>query len=475
MINELEKDAADVKREKLLAYLRQRKKEIVSERLSRSWYVDPALLPPEMREKVARPAQYPPEDKPEKDWQWRYWLLLGGRGSGKTRAAAEYARYVIKQGVKSLFFIARTEADNRDTQVQGDSGILAVWDAKNDKDIKTGKVIGHPTYLKQSRQVVFPNGATIYLYSTNRPDRLRGPQSQFFWWDEYAAAMNLNEVWNNLMLTFRKNSPIGLRGVVSTTPRPLPSLKRLMENKKCVITRMTTYDNRANLAENFITDVIEPMEGTFLHKQEIQGIFKMALPGALWNPEQLDAIRVNSVDIEQLDRIVVAVDPAVTAEEKSNETGIIVAGSAGKRGYVLEDLSGVMKPSEWVNRAVEAYRRYKADYIVAEKNQGGDLISHAFNGVDEDVPLRLVTASRGKRARAEPVALLYEKGRVFHAGKATHFEEMETQMATWVPGEVGVNTNPSLDRVDAMVWALTYLLLKHHEDDSAHTAPAPVM
>lgn len=440
---------------RLKTELQKRKDEILFERQAKDWYSLPDDVPAELKSKVARDAQRPPPG------DWRYWLLLGGRGSGKTRAAAEYIRWCIKMGVKSIAFVARTEADVRDTCVLGDSGILNCWDEKNDRD-KNGKLIGAPLYKKQERKVVFPNGATIFLYSSNKPDRLRGPNISVFWCDEYAALLNFREVWSNLMFTFRKDSPIGLRGVVSTTPRPQPQLKTLMEDEKCKTTRMVTQDNADNLAPDFITDVVEPLKGSFLYEQEILGKFMMSLPGALWNPEQLDKLKVrkDSVNLKTLSRIVVAVDPAVSAEEDSNETGIVVVGkhSPTDRGYVIDDLSGVYSPNRWVNLAIKAYHDYQADAIIAERNNGGDLIRSAFKAADKTPNVITVWAARGKHTRAEPVAVLYDQNKIYHIGG---FPDLETQMSTWVPGEVGGDAIPELDRVDALVWGLTHLFLKH--------------
>lgn len=391
---------------------------------------------------------------------WSFWNICGGRGSGKTITAANYWRMRIKRdGVKDLCFIARTEADVRDTMVTGPSGILSVWHPQ-DKDAQ-GKVIGMPRYIQNQRRVEFPNGAVINLYSTNRPDMGRGGNFSGIWWDEFAASLNLTSCWNTFMATLRRPCKGGVRAVFSTTPRPIPRMRALQEDPNCVVTRMTSYENKDNLDPVFYNAVIKPMEGTALYRQEVLGETLIEIDGALWKYATIEKCRLpaGSIRKEDCSRIIVAIDPAVTAAEDSNETGIVVIGQQGaERAYVLEDVSGIYSPDAWANRAVHCYHKWKADLIIAEKNQGGDMVQSVIKSADKSVPVFLVHAARGKYSRAEPIAALYEQGRVFHVGI---FEELEGQQCSWVPGfTTGKHKNQSLDRVDALVWGITYSLLK---------------
>jgi phage terminase large subunit-like protein len=333
--------------------------------------------------------------------------------------------------------------------VEGDSGILAT--------APPGK---RPTYEPSKRKLTWPNGASALLFSAEEPERLRGPQCEAFWADEVAAWKYLRETWDQLMFGFRLGaSP---RGVATTTPKPLPLLRELLSMEGVVVTRGSTYENRDNLSPVFFQQIIARYEGSRLGRQELNAELLEDVEGALWSMGMIDALRRR--EHPKLTRIVVAIDPAVTSGADSDETGIVVAGlGEDGHGYVLEDLSGRWSPDTWAKKAVGAYRTQKADRIIGEANNGGDLVEVNIRTVDRSAAFKKVHASRGKRTRAEPVAALYEQGKVHHVGG---FAELEDQMSQWVPG-TGV---PSPDRMDALVWALTELMLQNAPTPFAFSA-----
>ena len=382
----------------------------------------------------ARPAQLaPPGD-------WRVWLILAGRGFGKTRSGAEWIRQQVENGrVGRIALVGATAADVRDTMIEGESGLLRVFP---DED--------RPRYEPSKRRVTFANGAIATTYSADEPDRLRGPNHDLAWADE-VAAWRYPEAWDQLMFGLRIGDRP--RAVATTTPRPTKLIRNLAERADCVVTRGSTYDNTANLSPAFLDEMRQRYEGTRLGRQELEAELLLDADGALWNRDMLDQAR--TVTVPNLRRIVVAIDPAATANADSDETGIVVAGVDDHgHGYVLEDRSMKGSPAEWASAAVTAHHVHKADRIVAEANQGGDMITHTLRTVDASAPVKLVHASRGKRTRAEPVAALYEQGRVHHAGT---FPELEDQLCTWTPD------GPSPDRLDALVWALTELMVGSRE------------
>jgi len=371
---------------------------------------------------------------------WTCWLIKAGRGWGKTRVGAEWARMVAESNPDArIALVGPTAADVRDVMIEGESGIRAIaapWAV--------------PVYEPSKRRLTWPNGAMAVAYSADEPDRLRGPQHTAAWCDE-AAAWRYTDAWDMLMMGLR----LGQRPqvVVTTTPKPVPLMRTIETTPGCIVTRGRTMDNAINLAPTFLTALMARYEGTRLGRQELEGEDLVDNPDALWARAGLDDRRVR--DVQELARVVVAIDPAVTSRDDSDETGIIVAGVGhDRRGYVLADLSGRYKPDEWARIAIGAYHEYKADRIVAEANQGGEMVQHVLRTVDTDVPLRLVHASRGKIARAEPVAALYEQGKVSHVGAHA---KLEDQLCTWQPGMA------SPDRMDALVWAVTELMLGRGE------------
>ena len=389
----------------------------------------------------ARPAQQPPAGS------WRVWLLLAGRGFGKTRTGAELVRArVAGWTARRLALVAPTAADARNVMVEGESGILAIsppWD--------------RPRYEPSKRRLTWPNGAIATLYSADEPERLRGPQHDATWCDELGS-WRYPEAWDMLMLGMRLGADP--RIVVTTTPRPTKLIRALIADPTAVVTRGSTYENRTNLAPAFLQQIIRKYEGTRLGRQELEAEILDDVPGALWTRGVIDASRACSAPT--LLRVVVAIDPAATSSEDADETGIIVAGRDGQgQGWVLADASGRYPPAEWAKTAIAAYRAHRADRVVAEVNNGGEMVEATLRVIDPNVSFAAVRASRGKLTRAEPVAALYEQGRVHHLGV---FPQLEDQMCGFVPADQG-DLGPRLagcspDRVDALVWALTDLLIE---------------
>lgn len=402
---------------------------------------------------LARPNQIEP------DGDWQTWLVLAGRGFGKTRCGAEWVREQIKGGAMRAHLIAPTASDARDVMVEGESGLLAVCWA-GDRTID-GQPLGRPSYEPSKRRLTWANGAVATLFSAEEPERLRGPQSEIIWADELAAWKYLRETWDMAMFGLRLGDRP--RTCITTTPKPLPLVKEIAKDARTVITRGSTFDNAGNLAPTFLRAIRDKYEGTRLGRQELNAEILDDLPGALWTRDAIDAGRVkNAPDMQ---RIVVAVDPSGTKGESDDgdEIGIVVAGKGvDGRAYVLADQTCKLSPDGWGRRAVDAYHgrwsptpdAFKADRIVAERNFGGAMVQHVIRTIDAKASYKEVTASRGKVARAEPVAALYEQGRVSHVGS---FPELEDQMCSIAPeGYVGEG---SPDRADALVWALTELML----------------
>lgn len=381
----------------------------------------------------ARPNQIAPEG------DWYIWLLMAGRGYGKTRTGGEWVKEREQNGARHIALVAETAADARDVMVEGESGLLRLY-PKADR----------PLYEPSKRRVTWPSGAVATLFNATEPDQLRGPQFDTAWTDEIAKWRYARETWD--MLQFGMRLGHDPRLVVTTTPRPIELVKAIVAGQegKVVVTRGKTSDNAANLAATFLERITARYAGTRLGRQELDAEILGDLPGALWSLASLDAYRLK--EAPKMGRIVVAVDPAVTNTETSDEHGIIVAGMSEQRGIVLEDASLSGSPMEWARRAVSLYRSWGADAIVVEVNQGGDMVSHTLRTIDPNVKIKEVRASRGKHVRAEPIAALYEQGRVAHVGSFPVLENQLTQMTT-----TGFEGDGSPDRVDALVWAMTEL------------------
>ena len=388
----------------------------------------------------ARPEQLPPPG------DWTVWLLLAGRGFGKTRVGAEWVRSGVSGAsplapgrYRRIALVAETAADARDVMVEGESGLLAT----HPPDFR-------PRYEPSKRRVTWPNGAITTLYNAVEPDQLRGPQHDAAWADELAKWRYAEATWDMLQFGLRLGEHP--RQVVTTTPKPIRLLKTIMASPNTVTTRGTTYDNRENLAPSFFSQVIQRYEGTRLGRQELDAEWLEDVPGALWQRAQIDALRL--AEAPELRRIVVAIDPAATSGEDADESGIVVAGlGTDGHGYVLDDRSRRGTPDAVCRTALAAYYRFEADRIVAEVNNGGEWIGTVLRQLDADVPYRALRATRGKVVRAEPVAALYEQGRVHHVGSHAALED---QMCAFTIDLDRGRASP--DRGDALVWALTALL-----------------
>ena len=389
----------------------------------------------------ARPSQLPPEG----DW-WGTWLAISGRGWGKTLAGSNWVNELAVASVCRIALIAPTAGDCRDILIEGATGVLA-----------SAPSWCQPTYEPSKRVVRWPNGSQAHAFSGEEPDRLRGMQFHWGWWDEACSTQNTEEVWNMYSMGARLGTRP--RTLITTTPRPSRFLNSLLarEGKDVVVVRGSTYENENNLAPGFIDAIKRRYEGTRIGRQEILGEVLNDTPGALWQLAWIDNNRAKVEPLFGLERVVVAIDPAVSTNEGSDQTGIIAAGIDGNgHAFVLEDASGRHAPHEWAARAIELYRKHSADRIVAEKNNGGDMVEATIRSIDPTVSFKAVTASRGKVVRAEPVSALYEQGRVHHVGT---FSQLEEQMCAFTSDFSRSTAGYSPDRVDALTWAITELLL----------------
>ena len=385
----------------------------------------------------ARQDQLPPPG------DWRIWALIAGRGAGKTRSAAEWVRIEVEAGRRRSIGIIGPTADTlRRDVVQGESGLLRIapsW--------------CQPVHEPSQRRIVWPNGAVAHLLSSEEPDRIRGVNLDCFWGDELTSWNAPEDCWNNLQFALRIPGPKGdaTAGVISTTPKRHKLLKAILADPATVVTRASTFDNAANLDPGTLDYLRRRYDGTTIGRQELFAELLDDAEGALWSREMLDEARVHT--FPQLKRIVIGVDPAGSSNRKSDETGIVACGlGLDGRGYVLADASGKYTPDGWARASVGLYNSLKADRIVAEKNYGGEMVEATIRSVDRYAPVRMVTATRGKAVRAEPISALYEQRRVSHVGVLPGLED---QMCGWDPAAAG----PSPDRVDALVWAMTDLML----------------
>jgi len=380
----------------------------------------------------ARPKQLPPSG------DWRVWLIRSGRGFGKTRTGAEWVRYRAEHGpYYPIALVGQTKADVRDTMVElGESSIL-----------KVSPPWFRPHFEASKRRLTWPNGMTATIFSGDEPDQLRGPQHGSAWVDEFAKFRYPKDTWDNLMLGLRLGADP--RALVTSTPRPIPIIKQLIADPYTVDVTGSTYDNAANLSPVFLDEVRRQYEGTRLGKQELYGEILEDNPGALWQRATLEACRVKVAP--ELTRIVVAIDPAATSGKDSDETGIVVCGKGSDgHGYVLDDLSLRATPDGWARAAIKAYHAFKADRIVVETNQGGEMVSHTLRTIEPTLPITQIHASRGKQVRAEPVAALFEQGKCHMVG---NLPDLEEQLCSWTIGDA------SPDRLDSMVYCLTDLLV----------------
>lgn len=392
----------------------------------------------------ARPGQLPPPG------DWGTWLVLAGRGFGKTRLGAEWVRAIAERdGSARIALIGGSLHDARSVMVEGESGVLAIaphW--------------LRPAWKPFLRQLHWPSGATATLFGAADPETLRGPQHSHVWADEIAKWHRGTQAWDNAMMGLRLGSRP--RALATTTPRPVALLCRLLEQRGTVVTRGRTLDNRA-LPAAFMEAMMRDYGGTRLGRQELDGELLMDPDGGLWTRDLLERCRIRSIGLAShldqplLSRVVIGVDPP--AGSSGDACGIIVAGiGADGRAYVIDDASIERPtPEQWARAVAHARHRWGADRIVAEANNGGDMVASVLRAAQVDLPVRLVHASRGKSARAEPVSALYEAGRVAHVGL---FQRLEDEMCGLLIGGSYAGPGRSPDRADALVWALTELMLK---------------
>ena len=392
----------------------------------------------------ARPDQIMPNG------DWDIWLILSGRGWGKTRTGAEAVREVVKDGTaRRIALVAETAADGRDVMVEGDSGILACHPEHE-----------RPLYEPSKRRLTWRNGAVATLFNATEPDQLRGPQFDFAWSDELAKWKYARETWDMLQFGLRLGSHP--RQIVTTTPRPIELVKAIMAGKEGEVhpTRGRTYDNAANLADTFLKKIELRYAGTRLGRQELDGDILGDLPNALWTQDGIDRHRLSKAP--PLGRVVIGIDPSVEdprdTDGEIDEAGIIGVGrgqndDGNPTAYVLEDASVKGPPNAWARAAVALYHKLNADAIVAEVNNGGEMVAMTIRTVDPNVRVIKVRASRGKHVRAEPISAIYEQGRAHHVGA---FPELESELTQFT--SVGYQGERSPNRADALVWAATELV-----------------
>ncbi len=392
---------------------------------------------------------------------WFVWLMLAGRGFGKTRAGSEfirgeveYAQTVLRKPIRCAL-VAPTAGDARDIMVEGDSGILSVCPPNN-----------MPKYESSKRKLTWKDGSIATMYSAEEAERLRGPQHHVAWADELAAWGDPQGTWDMLMFGMRlvRTKELGPQICVTTTPKPRPPLMAIIAAPTTVLTTGSTHENKANLAPTFFDAVISQYEGTRLGRQEIDGELMLDVMGALWNAKMIDDTRVQPDNVPPLIRLIVAIDPSVS-EDVGADTGIIAAGIASNgHVYIVEDQSMQGTPAEWARRAISTYNRLKADKIVAEVNNGGAMVKEVLRNIMPDQTLfsyKELHASRGKLVRAEPVSALYERGLVHHVGM---HKALEDQMVAYSPAKSG---KMLVDRMDALVWAVTELAVRDVQSASA--------
>ena len=417
----------------------------------------------------------PREDQVLPVGDWIKWLILAGRGAGKTRVGAETVLdWAVEHTGIRIHVVARTIGDCRGTLFEGESGILSCLPAKY-----------RDCFNRSLMELTLPGGVFIKGFGAEETSRLRGPQCHFAWADELASWRSkkvegqVEHAWDMLLMGLRlkPKSFAGVeedpRVVITTTPKPNRIIVDLLKDPSVHLTRASTYENRANLAKAFLDQILRKYEGTRLGRQELYAEVLEAMDGALWNMELLEELRVEKAP--PLKRIVVAIDPAATSEEESNETGIVAVGVADlvntlkigveeeiEHGYLLEDVSCREKPIGWARAAIALYKRLQADAIVAEINNGGEMVESTIHMVDANVKVIVVHATRGKSKRAEPVSALYEQRRFHHVVPADHpdkFRDLEEQQCNYTANdEYGLRGSP--DRMDALVWGATELMVQ---------------
>jgi phage terminase large subunit-like protein len=381
-----------------------------------------------------------PEQIPADDLSWSIWLYLAGRGAGKTRTAAEWIVWKALDNPKTRWaVIAPTFGDVRDTCAEGESGMINIIKQYDALDF----------YNRSTGDIRLKNGSRIKLFSADEPDRLRGPQHHGAWMEELAA-WRYPETYDQAQFGLRLGKHP--QTIITTTPRPIKLIRSLVarDDGSVRVVRGSTFDNATNLAPQALIELQLRYAGTRLGRQELYGEILEDTEGALWTRKMIDDARI--LTLPPMTRIVVAIDPAVTSGEDSDQTGITVSGrTPDGHYYVLESVGLRVSPDAWARRAIELYHKFKADRIVAEKNNGGDMIELLLKAVDPTVPVKLVTATRGKHVRAEPISSLYEQGRCHH-WQSADLAALEDQMVSWTP-----ESKESPDLLDSLVWGITEL------------------
>jgi phage terminase large subunit-like protein len=395
----------------------------------RAWQVFPGLLD------CAEPWRLRPK-----------WLLLGGRGAGKTRAGAEWVRGLVaghpdaaRTRLRRIALVGETFADARDVMVEGPAGILAAHSRRE-----------RPAWSPSLRKLTWPNGAVAHVFSAEDPDALRGPQFEAAWADELAKWRHAEAAWD--MLQFGLRLGAHPRQLITTTPRPIPLIQRLASDPRVAVSRARTQDNAENLAPAFLETVLAAYGGTRLGRQELDGEIIADRPDALWSRELIESCRASAHP--PLVRIVVAVDPAASSTRRADACGLVAAGrdASGTIHVLADETASGLAPEAWAARAIALYHRLEADCLVVETNQGGEMALAVLREVDASVPVRSVRAMRGKFLRAEPVSVLYARSRVRHIGV---FPALEDELCDF--GPTGLSSGRSPDRLDALVWAVTEL------------------
>ena len=378
---------------------------------------------------------------------WLTWLLIGGRGAGKTRAGAEWIRAqalglppFATEPVGRIALVGETEHDVREVMIEGVSGLLAIHDRRE-----------RPQWISSRKRLQWPNGAVAYAFSADDPESLRGPQFGCAWSDEMAKWRYAEAAFDMLQFGLRLGSQP--RQMITTTPRPTALLKKLMTDPATIVTHAPTRANAFNLAPTFLKNVMARYAGTRMGRQELDGEIVEERADALWSRGLIESCRVDAAP--DLQRIVVAIDPPVSSNKTADACGIVAAGLASDGCYyvIADDSISGAAPSVWAAKAIALWRRVEADALIAEVNQGGEMVKAVIQEVDSSVPVLSVRATRGKFVRAEPVATLYAQGRVKHAGL---FPALEDELCDFGPG--GLSSGRSPDRLDAMVWAISSLM-----------------
>ncbi len=390
--------------------------------------------------KIARENQKIPKG------DWFLWMILAGRGFGKTRTGAEAIMQLVDSGqYKNIGLIGKNLGETRGIMVEGQSGIMST-------SLSVDNVIFYPS----KRQILWKNKTKAFLIGADNYESMRGYQFDLIWIDEFAKFKNPKDIWDQILFTLRLGDDP--RCIMTTTPKPLKILLDLSKNSFTYLTKGSTFENKENLAAKFIETMKATYVNTHLGQQELFGEIVISNNNSLWKNEN---IQYKEIGNDSMKRIVIGVDPAVTSNENSDETGIIIAGIGhDEKIYIMDDLSGRYKASEWVKIVSKAYEQYGASRVVAEVNNGGDLVEGMIRSVSKYISYSSVRAIRGKISRAEPVALLYESSNVYHFRR---FAILEEQMCNMSYDSETIN-NQHDDRVDALVWAVTELTTKSNKN-----------